>query len=148
MVTQFEAAMAKMALLGQDASTLVDCSDVIPTPQAAAASVATLPAGKTMDDVETSCAETPFPTLSAASGVFSIFIFEQFNERLISIYVRSQVLRHPLLLCKLYIACSCLAELALTSLYQFLMIRIINMRIYSGLLSPTTRRSFRYRRNI
>ncbi|KAL1948500.1 hypothetical protein VTO73DRAFT_12575 [Trametes versicolor] len=69
MVTQFEAAMAKMALLGQDASTLVDCSDVIPTPQAAAASVATLPAGKTMDDVEASCAETPFPTLSAASGL-------------------------------------------------------------------------------
>ncbi|OJT04167.1 Versatile peroxidase VPL1 [Trametes pubescens] len=68
MVSQFEAAMAKMALLGQDASTLVNCSDIIPTPQAAAASVATLPAGKTMDDIEASCAETPFPTLKAASG--------------------------------------------------------------------------------
>ncbi|KAI0356936.1 manganese-repressed peroxidase [Trametes cingulata] len=68
MVTQFEAVMAKMALLGQDASKLVDCSEVIPQPKAAAATVAVLPAGKTMEDIEASCAETPFPTLSAASG--------------------------------------------------------------------------------
>ncbi|KAI0372465.1 manganese-repressed peroxidase [Pilatotrama ljubarskyi] len=68
MVSQFEAVMAKMALLGQDASALVDCSEVIPQPKAAAASVAVLPAGKSLADVEASCSETPFPTLSAASG--------------------------------------------------------------------------------
>ncbi|KAI0634217.1 manganese-repressed peroxidase [Trametes polyzona] len=70
MVSQFENAMAKMALLGQDASTLIDCSEVIPLPKAAAANVAKLPAGKTMADIEASCAETPFPTLSAIASAW------------------------------------------------------------------------------
>ncbi|KAI0649957.1 manganese peroxidase 1 [Trametes meyenii] len=68
MVNKFEAAMAKMAVLGQDVNTLIDCSDVIPEPKAALPNVAKLPAGKTLEDIEASCAESPFPTLSADSG--------------------------------------------------------------------------------
>ncbi|KAI0672332.1 manganese-repressed peroxidase [Trametes maxima] len=67
MVSKFEAVMAKLAVLGQDSSTLIDCSDVIPKPKAAASNVAKLPAGKTLADIDASCAETPFPTLSADS---------------------------------------------------------------------------------
>ncbi|KAI0752675.1 fungal versatile peroxidase from pleurotus Eryngii [Daedaleopsis nitida] len=68
MVARFTAAMAKMAVLGQDVSTLTDCSDVIPISPALAAKVPVLPAGTSMDDVEASCQETPFPTLDVAAG--------------------------------------------------------------------------------
>ncbi|KAI0672336.1 heme peroxidase [Trametes maxima] len=68
MVRRFEAAMAKMAVLGQDVNALIDCSDVIPEPKANLSNVANLPAGKTLEDIEASCAGSPFPTLSADSG--------------------------------------------------------------------------------
>jgi manganese peroxidase len=34
MITEFAAAMAKLQVLGQDTSKLIDCSDVVPTPAA------------------------------------------------------------------------------------------------------------------
>ncbi|KAI0772803.1 heme peroxidase [Trametes elegans] len=68
MATKFQTVMAKMALVGQDASSLTDCSEDIPQPKAALSNVATLPMGKTLDDIEASCAETPFASLSADSG--------------------------------------------------------------------------------
>ncbi|KAI0743820.1 heme peroxidase [Daedaleopsis nitida] len=68
MVAKFAAAMAKMAVLGQNPKQLVDCSEVIPVPSKAASQVAHLPAGKTLDDIEGSCQATPFPTISADSG--------------------------------------------------------------------------------
>ncbi|KAI0717892.1 hypothetical protein C8T65DRAFT_827935 [Cerioporus squamosus] len=68
MVQRFTAAMAKMAVLGQDVSSLTDCSDVIPQPKALASKAAVLPAGTTIDDIEASCAETPFPSLAVASS--------------------------------------------------------------------------------
>ncbi len=43
--------MSKMALLGQDKSKLIDCSDVIPTPPALVGA-AHLPAGFSLSDVE------------------------------------------------------------------------------------------------
>ena len=52
MVSAFEAVMAKMAILGQDPATLIDCSDVIPTPAAVTLPSPTLPAGKSLADVE------------------------------------------------------------------------------------------------
>ena len=53
MVQRFTAAMAKMAVLGQDVSTLTDCSDVIPQPPPLpAGAVPHFPAGKTHADVE------------------------------------------------------------------------------------------------
>ena len=70
MVTKFTAAMAKMAVLGQDVRTLVDCSEVIPIPAAAASQAAHLPAGKSLADVEGACQATPFPAVSADPGQF------------------------------------------------------------------------------
>ncbi|KAJ7278474.1 putative versatile peroxidase [Mycena rebaudengoi] len=63
----FRAAMARMAVIGVDRNTLVDCSDVIPVPPALVGSPH-LPAGKTMDDIEQACATAPFPTLTADPG--------------------------------------------------------------------------------
>lgn len=68
MVSKFTAAMAKMAVLGQDTKTLVDCSEVIPVPAKALSQVAHLPAGKSLSDIEGSCQATPFPTISADPG--------------------------------------------------------------------------------
>ncbi|TBU22010.1 fungal versatile peroxidase from pleurotus Eryngii [Dichomitus squalens] len=68
MVSKFTAAMAKMAVLGQDVNSLVDCSEVIPTPATLATKVAVIPAGLSLDDIEASCSETPFPTISVAPG--------------------------------------------------------------------------------
>ncbi|KAI0767406.1 fungal versatile peroxidase from pleurotus Eryngii [Fomes fomentarius] len=68
MVSRFTAAMAKMAVLGQDVNTLTDCSDVIPTAPTLASKSAVLPAGKSLADIEASCRETPFPSISAAAG--------------------------------------------------------------------------------
>ncbi|KAJ6598187.1 putative versatile peroxidase [Mycena vulgaris] len=64
---EFAAAMAKMAIIGQDKSKMVDCSDVIPVPKPLVGSPH-LPAGKTMADIEQACAASPFPTLTADPG--------------------------------------------------------------------------------
>ncbi|TCD62521.1 Manganese peroxidase 3 [Steccherinum ochraceum] len=68
MVTKFEAVMAKMSVLGHDVRSLVDCSEVIPAPSKAKTTVAHLPAGKSLADVEAACAATPFPTIAADPG--------------------------------------------------------------------------------
>ena len=52
MVTKFEQAMMKLAVVGHNPNTLIDCSEVIPVPSAAKAQVARLPAGKTLRDIE------------------------------------------------------------------------------------------------
>ncbi|RXW16794.1 hypothetical protein EST38_g9054 [Candolleomyces aberdarensis] len=67
MASAFRAAMVKLATLGNDRSTLVDCSSVIPVPPANP-NVPTIPGGKTLDDIQGSCAATPFPTLPIAPG--------------------------------------------------------------------------------
>lgn len=54
MVTKFEKAMAKLAVLGQNPRELTDCSEVIPVPKKALSNVATLPAGKTLKDIQAS----------------------------------------------------------------------------------------------
>ncbi|KAJ7097548.1 manganese peroxidase 3 [Mycena epipterygia] len=67
MQTEFAAAMAKMAIIGQDKTKMVDCSDVIPIPKPVIGSPH-LPAGKTMADIEQACSSSPFPTLTADPG--------------------------------------------------------------------------------
>ena len=52
MVSSFEAVMSKLATLGQTPSDLVDCSDVIPSPAAITVPSPTLPAGKSLADVQ------------------------------------------------------------------------------------------------
>ena len=54
MVTKFEKAMAKLAVLGQNPRALTDCSEVIPVPKKATSNVATFPPGKTRKDIEAS----------------------------------------------------------------------------------------------
>jgi len=67
MVSTFQAAMEKLALLGQIPEVMTDCSDVIPIPPPFTGH-ATLPAGLTHNDIEQACASTPFPTLPTAPG--------------------------------------------------------------------------------
>ncbi|KAJ7577383.1 manganese dependent peroxidase 1 [Mycena floridula] len=65
----FKAAMLKLSILGHSASSLVDCSDVIPKPVPLPASAAAhLPAGLTMNNVEQACASSAFPSLTAQPG--------------------------------------------------------------------------------
>ncbi|KAF7323448.1 Peroxidase [Mycena chlorophos] len=65
MATRFSAAMAKMALLGQNPNALTDCSDVIPAPTLSAPKVATMPQGKTVADLDwTKCPASPSTSTS------------------------------------------------------------------------------------
>ncbi|KAJ7431424.1 manganese peroxidase 1 [Mycena galericulata] len=70
MATAFQQAFAKMQVLGQDVSKMVDCSEVIPIPPpiSAQAAQAFFPAGLSNADVEQACATTAFPKLPTASG--------------------------------------------------------------------------------
>ncbi|KAJ6516915.1 heme peroxidase [Mycena vitilis] len=67
MQAKFKAAMAKMAIIGHDRSSLVDCSDVIPVPKPVVGTPH-LPAGKTMNVIEQACSTSAFPTLTADPG--------------------------------------------------------------------------------
>jgi manganese peroxidase len=67
MQSEFKAAMAKLAVIGQDRSKLIDCSDVIPVPKPVVGTPH-LPAGHSMADIEQACATAPFPTLTANPG--------------------------------------------------------------------------------
>ncbi|KAJ7906776.1 manganese peroxidase 3, partial [Mycena leptocephala] len=64
MASAFRAAMAKMAVIGQNTAKLIDCSDVIPVPKPVVGKPH-LPAGKSMKDIEQACATSPFPTIAA-----------------------------------------------------------------------------------
>lgn len=67
MTSEFKKAMAKLAVLGQDISQMVDCSELIPEPKPLTVS-ARFPAGFTISNVEQACASTPFPTLATDPG--------------------------------------------------------------------------------
>ncbi|KAJ7766976.1 manganese-dependent peroxidase [Mycena maculata] len=78
MASNFQKAFAKMQLIGQDVSKMVDCSDVIPVPPpiSAAAAQAFFPPGLSNADIEQACAETPFPHLPTAPGGSAITVPE------------------------------------------------------------------------
>ncbi|KAF8507705.1 manganese peroxidase [Gautieria morchelliformis] len=67
MASAFAAAMAKLAVIGNDASTLIDCSDVVPNPVPGSGKAATYPATKSQADIEQSCS-SPFPSLASDPG--------------------------------------------------------------------------------
>ncbi|KAI0268693.1 manganese peroxidase [Gloeopeniophorella convolvens] len=67
MANSFKAAMAKLAVLGQNTRELVDCSDVIPVPKPFTGA-ARFPAGLTRADVQQACDTTPFPALRTDPG--------------------------------------------------------------------------------
>ncbi|TDL17355.1 manganese peroxidase 1 [Rickenella mellea] len=64
---KFSAAMAKLAVLGQNVKNLIDCSEVIPIPKANNVPPF-LPAGKHQSDIAASCKATPFPSLPVQPG--------------------------------------------------------------------------------
>ncbi|KAJ7137138.1 Mn peroxidase MNP6 [Mycena epipterygia] len=74
MASSFQKAFAKMQVLGQDVSKMVDCSEVIPVPPVLSASAAQafFPPGLTHNDIEQACASTPFPNLPTAPGAAEV----------------------------------------------------------------------------
>jgi len=69
MASQFRAAMIKLATVGQDVSSLVDCTEALPAVVTTSVSqIASFPASKSQADVQQACNATPFPTLSADAG--------------------------------------------------------------------------------
>ncbi|KIJ44687.1 class II peroxidase [Sphaerobolus stellatus SS14] len=68
MANAFQAAMAKLAVIGQDKSSLIDCSEVVPIPVPSSGKPATFPATKSNADIEQACASTPFPSLATDPG--------------------------------------------------------------------------------
>jgi len=68
MTSKFKAAMERLAILGHSASSLTDCSEVVPAALPPVNKPATFPAGKSHAEVEQACATAPFPTLSSDPG--------------------------------------------------------------------------------
>ncbi|PPQ72664.1 hypothetical protein CVT24_012642 [Panaeolus cyanescens] len=68
MTSSFASAMAKMQVLGQDTSKLIDCSDVIPVPQALASPHIKYPASFSQANVQIACSQIPFPSIATVAG--------------------------------------------------------------------------------
>ncbi|KDR69139.1 hypothetical protein GALMADRAFT_104378 [Galerina marginata CBS 339.88] len=64
---KFEAAMAKLQVLGQSGFRLTDCSDVIPVPKAFSGPIR-YPASFNQTNVQIACTSTPFPSLATVAG--------------------------------------------------------------------------------
>uniref|UniRef100_A0A8H7XSS6 Peroxidase n=1 Tax=Psilocybe cubensis TaxID=181762 RepID=A0A8H7XSS6_PSICU len=67
MVTEFKAAMAKLQVLGQDRSKLIDCSDVVPIPKPFKSNIK-FPPTFSRKDVQIACPLLPFPNLATQAG--------------------------------------------------------------------------------
>lgn len=64
MMSAFKNAMSKLAVLGQNAQDLVDCSEVVPAPKPPVGKPASFPASTNFDDIEPACATAMFPALT------------------------------------------------------------------------------------
>ena len=64
MAASFKAAMAKLAILGNNREDLIDCSDVVPVPKPAVNKPASFPASTGPKDLELTCKALRFPTLT------------------------------------------------------------------------------------
>ncbi|EIN05778.1 substrate-free manganese peroxidase [Punctularia strigosozonata HHB-11173 SS5] len=74
MAASFKAAMAKLAVLGHNRNSLIDCSDVVPAPSTAAVKPASFPATKGPADLEIACTARAFPTLTSDRGATETLI--------------------------------------------------------------------------
>ena len=63
MMSNFQSAMSKLAVVGHDPNRLIDCSDVIPEPVPPVKKPATFPAGTSRRDLQQAC-PLPFPILA------------------------------------------------------------------------------------
>ncbi|KIJ47108.1 class II peroxidase, partial [Sphaerobolus stellatus SS14] len=73
MSAAFRAAMAKLAVVGQDSRNFIDCSEVVPIPKPAVKKPATFPATKTRRDIQQACS-LPFPNLATDPGAVETII--------------------------------------------------------------------------
>ncbi|KAF8518780.1 substrate-free manganese peroxidase [Gautieria morchelliformis] len=73
MSSAFKAVMARLAIIGNERSKLIDCSEAVPEPVPASGKPATFPATKTQADIEQACA-SPFPSLSSDAGATETLI--------------------------------------------------------------------------
>ncbi|KIJ42461.1 class II peroxidase [Sphaerobolus stellatus SS14] len=73
MSAAFRAAMAKLAVVGQDSRNFIDCSEVVPIPKPAVKKPATFPATKTRRDIQQAC-PLPFPNLATDPGAVETII--------------------------------------------------------------------------
>jgi manganese peroxidase len=64
MASSFKAAMSKLAILGHNRATLIDCSDVVPTPKPAVNKPASFPATTGPQDLQLTCTSQAFPSLT------------------------------------------------------------------------------------
>ena len=55
--------MAKLAVVGQDTSKMIDCSEAVPVPVPPVAKQATFPAGTGPELLQLAC-DSPFPSLA------------------------------------------------------------------------------------
>ncbi|KIJ38788.1 class II peroxidase, partial [Sphaerobolus stellatus SS14] len=60
-------AMSVLAVMGQDTTNFVDCTEAVPVPLPFTGTVK-LPASKTMNDIEQACATGAFPKLATTPG--------------------------------------------------------------------------------
>ncbi|GJJ13032.1 manganese peroxidase [Clathrus columnatus] len=74
MSNAFKQAMKKLAVVGQDTTNFIDCSEVVPTPVPALKTPAFFPATKTRADVQQACFASPFPNLKAQPGASQTII--------------------------------------------------------------------------
>jgi len=65
---RFKVAMEKLAVVGQNTRHLIDCSEAVPAALPAVNKPATFPAGTSVKNIERSCFNAPFPTLSTDAG--------------------------------------------------------------------------------
>ncbi|KAJ7107985.1 manganese peroxidase [Mycena crocata] len=74
MAASFKASMAKMAILGHKRSDLIDCSDVVPPTVKTPVKRASFPATKSAKDLELTCKNLPFPSLTTDAGAHQALI--------------------------------------------------------------------------
>ncbi|GJE85328.1 manganese peroxidase isoform 4 [Phanerochaete sordida] len=74
MASSFRAAMSKLAVLGHNRNSLIDCSDVVPQPKPAVNKPATFPASTGPQDLQLSCPTAKFPTLTTDPGASETLI--------------------------------------------------------------------------
>jgi len=67
MVSNFKAAMEKLAVTGQNTARLIDCSEAVPAQAPPVTKAATFPAGSGPQDLQLAC-NSPFPSLKTDPG--------------------------------------------------------------------------------
>ena len=65
--------MAKLAVVGQDTSKMIDCSEAVPVPVPPVAKQATFPAGTGPELLQLAC-NSPFPSLATDRKSFLVEI--------------------------------------------------------------------------